>query len=158
VIADSYRPVAFNAWAPSRAAAQRYAKRNPRLFRHISMTAFLSIEFCLLVLFMIYAPYHHGAGPNLPAAANASLQPAAVREDAIRVAISRDGKVFFGNHEVLPDEIPERIRGSLNDGSEQKAYLTIDSRTRFVTVRTVLGEIHDGHVIRVAILTATKPR
>lgn len=73
---------------------------------------------------------------------------AANREDAIVVAIMRDGKVFFGNELVTAEQLPEKIREWLSHYAERKVYIKADARARYGTVWTVLEAVRSAGVER----------
>ena len=77
------------------------------------MTAFASIMVFLVALMMFQTPStHHGVGPDLPRVDHPIPMPDANREDAMLVAIMRDGTVFFGNEvDLVPSaQGPARVR------------------------------------------------
>ena len=78
--------------------------------------------------------------------------PHANREDAIRVAITRDDKVFFGNELVRPNELPARIRESVNRGSERRVYILADRRARYSWVAEVLDNVRTAGIEKVGFL------
>jgi hypothetical protein len=64
----------------------------------------------------------------LPHASYCSAQPGAMREDAIRIAISRDGRMYLNRSAVPLEDLPKLIREEVSAGSERKVYISVDSR------------------------------
>lgn len=95
---------------------------------------------------------HHGVGPDPPRVGHPISMPHANREDAIRVAITRDDKVFFGNELVRPNELPARIRESVNRGSERRVYILADRRARYSWVAEVLDNVRTAGIEKVGFL------
>jgi biopolymer transport protein TolR len=144
-------------WSPSKAAALRAAKRRPSVYPVIDLMPFLGVFLVLLLLFMCYVRPFHGDSPvDLPKARSATLQPGAVRDDAIRIAVTRDGKRYFGLTKAEPGELPNLIRTALRGGSERKVYLLADGRARNEDVEIVVEQIRLAGITDVAIL-ANKP-
>jgi biopolymer transport protein ExbD len=143
-------------WAPSKAAALRAAKRRPSVYPAIDLMPFVGVFFVLLIIFMLIPTSHGGVSVDLPKARNAKLQPGAVREDAIRIAVARDGHCFFRSTTAEPEALPDLIRTAIRDGSERKVYLSADSRARNGSVEVIVDQIRLAGITRIAIL-ANKP-
>ena len=141
-------------WSPSQAAAMRAAKRRPSVYPDINLTPLLAVSFVLLFIFMCIAPPYRAEGTGLdrPTAQSATLQPGAIREDAIRIAVSRDGRLYFATTEVVSAELPTLMRTALHDGAEKKVYLLVDSRARNGEVEIVIDQIRVAGIGNVAIL------
>jgi biopolymer transport protein ExbD len=73
----------------------------------IDVTAFASVMVFLvpLMMFMPGNP-HHGVGVDLPGVWHPTEVPHANRDDALMIAILRDGRVFFGNDRVSVEKLP----------------------------------------------------
>jgi hypothetical protein len=48
--------------------------------------------------------------------------PGALREDAMRIRITRDWRIFFRDHGVLCNDLPDEILKSARDGAEKKFF------------------------------------
>src|SRR5579864_316440 len=115
------------------------------LISSINVTGgFLSI---MIVLFFtvffadpgpLYMHPHRGVGIDLPKVSHPSLMRTANREDAMTVAIMRDGKVFFRRNQVSVDQLQDKIRDGLREGSEKKVYIRADARAKYGTVKEAL--------------------
>jgi biopolymer transport protein ExbD len=71
----------------------------------------------------------------------------------MQVSITRDGKVFFGSDQIVPDYMAEKIQARLRDlDVERKVYIRAGARTRYGTVKTVLDGVRSAGIIRVAFL------
>jgi len=114
---------------------------------------FLGVFSALLFMFMcINPPVHHGAPLNLPRVQNATLQLGAVREDAIRIAVTSDGRSFFDSAAAQPGELPNLIHAALRHGSEKTVYLLADSRAKNGDVEIVIDQIRLAGITNVVIL------
>jgi biopolymer transport protein ExbD len=145
--------VAF-AWKPSRANAARATKRRVSITPTVNVVGILSIFAALLFLMLgDTVPEHMLSVPvNIPVASNAIAQPGAAREDAIKIAVARDGHVFFGRTEIESRDISARIWESIRAGSEIKVYLSADRRAATRDVNGVIDEIHRAGVRDLVIL------
>jgi hypothetical protein len=57
--------------------------------------------------------------------------PGALREDALRVALTRDGAIYFREHRIALEDLPNEIREGLRSGAERKVYIAVDARAKF---------------------------
>jgi biopolymer transport protein TolR len=108
---------------------------------------------------MAYRPSGHvGVSVDLPKSEQFSRLPAARREDAMRVAILRDGRVYFGLHRILVGELPDQVRAGLRGGAENRVHLSADSRVRYSDVKKALDAVRLGGVEHVSFFTASARR
>jgi biopolymer transport protein ExbD len=136
-------------------AARRAAKRKSNFYSHIDVTGFLSVQLALLFLLMVgIAPGHSKWANDLPHAQNAKLQPGALREDAMYVGVQRDGRTYFRQTQIVPDELPSLIRTAMQEGAERKVYLSVDARAVNRDAERVVYQIRLAGITRIAIVTA----
>src|ERR1700676_4510126 len=99
-------------------------KRSTPLRSSIDVSAFVSVMFALLFLLLfgnMYPMHPRYAPADMPMTQHSTLQPGARREDALEVAITRDGQVYFRNHHILPADLPGLLRhGRRRGGGAQK--------------------------------------
>jgi biopolymer transport protein ExbD len=119
---------------------------------------FLSVFLVLLFIFLsVTQPLDLSrSAVDLPTAQSATLQPGAIREGAIRIAVARDGRCFFDLAGAEPGELPNLIREAMRSGSERAVYLLADSRATNRDVKIILDEIRLSGITKVVIL-ANKP-
>jgi biopolymer transport protein ExbD len=130
------------------------AHRKNHLYCQINSFPFLSFAFTILCLFMVSTPSRHRAVYiDLSSSIHGQLQPGAVREDVIRITLSRDGSTYFRNSHVEPDVLPNRIRDAVLNGAEGKIYLEVDSRARYDDVSHVLTLIQLAGIEKICFLT-----
>ncbi len=78
--------------------------------------------------------------------------PAAVRDDAMRVMVTRDGTIYFGNSKVASEELAEQIRRRLHSGAPHKVFLLVDQRARYGDLSVVLDEVRHAGIQDIALL------
>jgi biopolymer transport protein ExbD len=127
------------------------------LIRGIDLTGFsltmAGITLTLLTIFMMYpTPNHHGISVDLPKINHPISMERSTREDTLSLMITRDGQVFFGDEEVLTDQLPGKISRALSATRERKIYIRADARARYGTVKEALDAIRDAGVENVAFL------
>ena len=90
---------------------------------------------------------------DLPKVLHPVAMRGAEREDAIKISITRDGKVYLGTEQVWPPDLPARIQDRLTDREvERKVYIVADMRARWGGVKLALDAVRSAGIIRVAFL------
>ena len=133
------------------------SRTSPKLFSEFDATAFASILVVLVFTVwvfqgMSYHP-HHGISVDLPKVLHPVAMRSALREDAMKVTILRDGKVYFGNEQIYQGSLAAKIQDRLKDREvERKVYIVADMRARWGGVRLALDGVKNAGIVRVAIL------
>ncbi|MGH9664577.1 MAG: ExbD/TolR family protein, partial [Bryobacteraceae bacterium] len=86
---------------------------------------------------------------------NAIAMQAADKEDAVLIAVTRDGKVFLspGNSKVTPDELPPKVRDLLTNKLDKMCYIKADSRARYEIIENVVDNLRAAGVDDIGLLT-----
>ncbi|HXX99623.1 MAG TPA: biopolymer transporter ExbD [Candidatus Limnocylindrales bacterium] len=137
---------------PSRKATQRES----RFVLELNLWPFVGVLVVLLLIFMIAPAPRTWTRPTLAAVSHPVPLRLAVREDAMRISIMRDGTLYFGNVKVTAPDIPERIRESVRSGAERRVYLAVDARGKYGDVKVVLDEIRSAGIEKVSFLVGKK--
>jgi biopolymer transport protein ExbD len=141
---------------PSPILRQKLAKRHSQYYCRIDPSLFTGVFFALLIIFMLIpgsGSPHHRLPIDLACSAHSRPMPWAMRDDALRLVIARDGKVYFGNEHVTLDELPTEIRNRLQDGAEKRVYRLADARAHYSEVKPVLDEVRLAGVEDVSLMT-----
>jgi len=150
-------------WSPSRAAKERIAKRRSGVGAKIGQWPLVGASVALLLIIMVsqemVSQVHPMAIADLPFTGHAAPQPKAMREDAVKITLSRDGAVYFRNTKVLPKDLPDLIRKTVQEGAERRAYLAADARAKYGDVKAVVDLIGQAGIRDITILAEkTVPR
>ena len=71
----------------------------------------------------------------------------------MKVAILRDGRVYFGTDRVDAAALQCKIAERLKDrGAERKVYIVADARAKWGAVKVVLDGVRSAGILRVAFL------
>jgi biopolymer transport protein ExbD/biopolymer transport protein TolR len=112
----------------------------------------MSILFLLMFYVASTTNPHFSRTVDLSRATFSHLEPGALREDAINVTVTRDGKVFLRNREASLEELPVLIQSAIKEGSERKVYLRADTKARNSDVEAAIARIRAGGISAVAII------
>jgi len=86
-------------------------------------------------------------------AQNAHDMQAADKDDAVIIAITRDGKTFLGNREVGLDEITNDVKDLLTDRLDKTVFIRSDSRAKYGDVVKAVDEVRSAGVDNLGLLT-----
>ena len=126
---------------------------SPKLIYRIDVTAFASVMVVLVfTLVLAQSSNPDGVLVDLPKVGHPLPMRGANREDALVVAIFRDGKVFFGRDLIMPDQLPFEIREAVSRGAARKVYIRAEARLRYGTVLQVLDGVRSAGVENVGFL------
>jgi biopolymer transport protein ExbD len=118
------------------------------------MWGFVSIMLVLLFLLMPWTVVHPG-GPaaDLAGARHSTRMPGALTEDALKVVVTRNGRIYLRERQVALEDLSNEIREGLRTGAEKKVYIAVDARAKYGEVPAVLDKISLAGVDKVAFLT-----
>lgn len=131
-------------------------KRRAPLRSMIDVSAFASVMLALLFLMMfgLGYPMHPRTAPvDMSVTQHSTLEPGARREDAMDVAITRDGSVYFRNHKILLAELPDSLREAARNGAEKTVYVKADARAKYGDVKPVIDQIRLSGLQNITFLT-----
>jgi biopolymer transport protein TolR len=131
--------------------------RSEKLFSDFNTLQFASvmgIVVFVILLFLMTIPTHgYSNSVDLPKASHAISMPGALREDVLKITITRDGRVYLGTDQITPYTVREKLPERLKDhGVERKVYILADMRTKWSVVKDVLDSVRATGILRVAFL------
>ena len=118
------------------------------------------IMLVLLIIFMVITPMiFRPVAVNMAKAENAEKMPNAQRDDAVIVAITRDGRLFLspGNKELQSEEISNTVRNLVEDRADKTIYVRSDARAKYGDVVKTVDEIRAAGVENLGLLTEKIP-
>jgi biopolymer transport protein TolR len=112
------------------------------------------IMLVLLIIFMVVTPLLQPGKPvDLAKVNHPTEMPNADRDDAVIVAISRDGTVFLGNTETALDDISSRVRDRTANRLDKTVFIKSDRRAKYGDVVKVVDQVRLADVDNVGLLT-----
>ncbi len=120
----------------------------------INVTPMVDVMLVLLIIFMVITPMlQKGISVDLAKTNNPQAMPDADREDSLLVAITRDGKIFFGTDEVSPDELTTKVKDRLADRNDKRVFVKADANTKYGNVVEVVDDVRSAGVDELGLLT-----
>jgi biopolymer transport protein ExbD len=136
-------------------------KKAPPVVSDINVTPMVDVMLVLLIIFMVITPMlTKGAQVDKVKAKNAIAMQAADKEDAIIVAVTRNGQVFLspGNKQVAADDLPDKVRDLLTNRLDKTVYIKADKRAKYEGVEDVIDNLRSAGVSDLGLLTEEIPR
>jgi biopolymer transport protein TolR len=121
---------------------------------NINVTPMVDVMLVLLIIFMVITPMlNNKVNVDLPIATAAVIMENANKEDAITVAITRDGTVFLGADPINPDLLGGKISEKLENKTDKQVYLRADIRANYGKVMNAVDGIRTAGVSELGLLT-----
>jgi biopolymer transport protein ExbD/biopolymer transport protein TolR len=112
------------------------------------------IMLVLLIIFMVVTPMLQKTHQvDLAPTNNPQDMKNADKDDAIVVAISRDGHIFLGNNETKKEELTDLIKDRISNRLDKTVYVKSDARAKYGEVVAVVDEIRSAGVDQLGLLT-----
>jgi biopolymer transport protein ExbD/biopolymer transport protein TolR len=108
---------------------------------------------------MVITPMLQKSRPvELAKTVNPIQMPDADKEDAIIVAVQRDGKIFFDTTQVGPDELTQKVKDRIANRVDKTVYVKADARAKYKNVVEVVDNVRSAGVGELGLLTEQKNR
>jgi biopolymer transport protein ExbD/biopolymer transport protein TolR len=121
---------------------------------NINVTPMVDVMLVLLIIFMVITPMlQNKVQINMARVDNPSNMPDADKEDAIVVAVTRDGAVYLGQNKVDPGQLGSLVRDKLQDKTDKMIYIRADERAQYKVVEDAIDDVRTAGVEEVGLLT-----
>jgi biopolymer transport protein TolR len=121
---------------------------------NINVTPMVDVMLVLLIIFMVITPMlQKGVTVDLAKVNNPEQMPDADKEDALIVAIMRNGDVFFGNDRIQPDQLTNKIKDRIVNRVDKRVYVRADQRAKYKAVVDVVDNVRAAGVDDLGLLT-----
>jgi biopolymer transport protein ExbD len=112
------------------------------------------IMLVLLIIFMVVTPMLQKTHQvDMATVSNARDMKDADKDDAVVVAVTRDGTLFLGNNKITKEEITAQVKDRIANKLDKTVYVKSDSRAKYGDVVAVVDEIRSAGVDQLGLLT-----
>jgi len=112
------------------------------------------IMLVLLIIFMVVTPMLQKTTPvDLAMTNNAHEMQDADKDDAIVVAITRDGSIYLKNTRTAKESLTDQIKDLISTRLDKTVYVKSDARAKYGDVVAVVDEIRSAGVDQLGLLT-----
>lgn len=138
--------------------AQAVRDEGKKVNSNINVTPMVDVMLVLLIIFMVITPMlNNKVNVDLPVVTAATIMDAANKEDAITVAVTRDGKVFLGGDMVsladLGSKVADLEAKKTDPAADKSVYLRADQRANYGKVMDTIDALRTGGVSQLNLLT-----
>lgn len=120
----------------------------------INMTPLVDVMLVLLIIFIITIPViNHAVKIDLPRATN---QPNDTKPQNINVSVDAQGKVFWNQQEVDPQQLEQRIAEAAQLEPQPELHLRADREVRYERVAEVMAAAQHGGLGKIGFITEPK--
>jgi biopolymer transport protein ExbD len=120
----------------------------------INVTPMVDVMLVMLIIFMVITPMlSKGVSVDLVKTNNPIAMANAEKEDAIVVAVTRDGKTYLGSTQTAPDQLPNKVKDMLMNRIDKTCYVKADQRARYQRVVEVVDNLRAAGVDQLGLLT-----
>ena len=121
---------------------------------NINVTPMVDVMLVLLIIFMVITPMlNNKVNVDLPKADAAVIMEDANKEDAVVVAVTRDGRTFLGGDQVTLDDLGPKISSKLENKTSKQVYMRADIRANYGKVMDAVDGIRSAGVSQLGLLT-----
>jgi len=114
----------------------------------------VDVMLVLLIIFMVITPLlTQKVQISMAVVKNPIRMPDASKDDAIVVAITRDGKMYLGQDMVSATELGQQVSDRLANKTDKTVFVRADARAQFKAVEDAIDDVRTAGVDQVGLLT-----
>ena len=118
----------------------------------INVTPMADVMLVLLIIFMVITPMlQKGQNVELAKTHNPTDMPAADHDDAVLVAVTRDGKYWLNKEKITIDQLSVRVNDLLSTKLDKTVFVRSDARAKYGDVVAVVDTIRNAGVDKVGL-------
>jgi biopolymer transport protein TolR len=135
-----------------------YKPKAPDVMAAPNVIPMADIMLVLLIIFMVITPMlQNGLAVDMARALNVDKMPDAQKDDAIIVAVTRDGQLYLGRNRINLDQITTEVKDLLSDRPDKTVYVRSDARAKYGDVVKAVDEVRSAGVDTLGLLTEQIP-
>ncbi len=126
----------------------------PETVADINVTPLVDVMLVLLIIFMVITPMlQKGVSVDLAKTANPRDMPDEDKEDAVTIAVTRDGRFYLGTTVIAADEITTKVKDRISAKLDKTVFLKSDARAKYGDVVKAVDSIRAAGVDSLGLLT-----
>ena len=121
---------------------------------NINVTPMVDVMLVLLIIFMVITPMLQKGVTLQQAQTNNPIQmPDAEKEDAVLVAVMRDGKLYFDTQQITPEQLTKKVKDRLANRADKRVYIKADAGAKYKWVVDAVDDVRSAGVDTLGLLT-----
>src|SRR5271154_104270 len=131
-----------------------YKPKAPPVMAAPNVIPMADIMLVLLIIFMVVTPMlQKGVSVDMAKVNNAQDLQDADKDDAIIVAVTRDGHIYLGSTQVNLDDITNKVKDQLSNRLDKTVFVRSDARAKYGDVVKAVDEVRSAGVDKIGLLT-----
>ncbi len=131
-----------------------YKPKAPAMMAAPNVIPMADIMLVLLIIFMVVTPLlSKGVSVDMARVPNPIDLPDADKDDAILVAVTRDGTIYLGSTKVGLEDLQTHVKDALANRVDKTVFVRSDARAKFGQVKAAVDEVRAAGVDNVGLLT-----
>ena len=119
----------------------------------INVTPMVDVMLVLLIIFMVITPMlQKGVSVDMVKSVNPRSMPDADKEDAVLVAVTRDGRLYLGSDQIRLEDLGKAVRDKIANRVDKTVYIKADSRAKYEIVVKAVNEVRSAGVDQLGLL------
>ena len=120
----------------------------------INVTPMVDVMLVLLIIFMVITPMlQKGTSVDMAKAVNARDMQDADKEDAVELAITKDGKIYLGSDKIALDQITPTVKDRISGKLDKTVFVKSDANAKYGDVVAVVDAVRAAGVDSLGLLT-----
>ena len=120
----------------------------------INVTPMADVMLVLLIIFMVVTPMLQKTfSVDMAKTENPRQMQDADKDDAVVLAITRDGKVYLGSTPIQVDKITPEVKDRIANRLDKTVYIKSDARAKYGDVVAVVDTVRAAGVDSLGLLT-----
>jgi biopolymer transport protein ExbD/biopolymer transport protein TolR len=120
----------------------------------INVTPMVDVMLVLLIIFMVVTPLlQKGVSVDMARVQNPRPMADAEKEDAVVLAVTRDGKIYLGSSQIQVDKITTAVKDKISSKLDKTVYVKSDARAKYGDVVSVIDNVRAAGVDSLGLLT-----
>ena len=126
----------------------------PGSMNDINVTPLVDVMLVLLIIFMVITPMlQKDVSVDMAKANNPRAMADAEKEDAVVIAITRDGKIYLKKDPITLDKITGKVKDLISSRLNKTVYLKSDARAKYGDVVSVVDAVRAAGIEDLGLLT-----
>ncbi len=131
-----------------------YKPKAPPVMASPNVIPMADIMLVLLIIFMVVTPMlQKGVSVDMAKVNNAEDMQNADKDDAIILAVTRDGKMYLGSKQIQLSEITNAVKDQISNRLDKTVFVRSDARAKYGDVVKAVDEVRSAGVDNLGLLT-----
>jgi len=119
----------------------------------INVTPMVDVMLVLLIIFMVITPMlQKGVSVDMVRTENTRDMRDADKEDAVVLAVTRDGKYYFGSDLIVLADVTTKVKDRIVNKLDKTVYVKSDARAKYGDVVALVDNVRAAGVDQIGLL------